>query len=174
MMMVSPPPPAFVFVAMGGMLLRYLDTRVRRRCAVRAVDDVHLYGDLDNEIRAFKASRLARGHWAHAATRHDPGRPAAHPAPWADPIDLALLSSAQTVLAVSSGALSSTVAYVAGTRVGRYFFVDAEQGGACTPASIFFPSSQDGGARTYVRAARKSSSCPKGRAVDSSSHAGGS
>jgi hypothetical protein len=136
---------------MAAVLRQYLDPHVLARCTLQTAAEVRLPTALRREVRVFMAnSSFAAGRWAHAATRHDLGTASAHPAPWADPIDLALLSHAQTVLAVSSGVLSSTVAYIAGTRAGRFFFIDSERSGGCVPASELFPASPDASARAYV------------------------
>ena len=132
-----------------------LDASLAGRCVV--IDYSHLRPRLPHELRLdvehFQAAQKAGSikSWVHAATMHDPGSAASHPPPWADPIDLAMLSSSQTVLGMHVGALSSTLAFMAGTRIGRYFYLDDMRNWTCGPAARVYPTDQNRHGRDYVR-----------------------
>lgn len=160
-------------VGMADVLSGYLNEEIASRCATLHAASIALKPTLQKEVDTFlsehlhnKSSKHFGGWWSHAATTHGKTSRSSHPAPWADPVDLAMLSSAETVLGVHSGHLSSTMAYVAGTRTGRYFYVDSDTphkdfASRCPATSTIYPSSPDVGALSFMRdTARSRALCP--------------
>ena len=91
---------------------------------------------------------------AHASARHEVGGgsgTAVHPPPWSDPIDLEIMSNAHALVAVHVGALASTLAFVAGARAGRAFFIDPSRNHTCVSASTVYPSEPNGFALAHAR-----------------------
>ena len=152
-------------LGMDALLAAALPPRVTRRCRILTATSFEdrLHPELAADIRAFTNYTAQHGHsrwWGrHAATQHEVGSANGHPLPWADPIDLAVLSNAQAVMGVAFGPLASTLAYAAGTRVGRYYYLEPVRAGGgnytsglvCRAASVLYPSDQNEQALRYAR-----------------------